>query len=104
MDIDVSMLLVPAGVSLVVALVIQFLVKPWLKVKYKDENHEAYAAMLNTIAIVGGVVLGLLGAVALNWGSLTAGGLVTAGLVGLFGGAAAIGGAESLGNFQKARE
>jgi hypothetical protein len=83
MDIDVSMLLVPAGVSLVVALVVQFLVKPWLKVKYEDETHEKYAAMLNTIALVG---------------------LVTAGLVGLFGGASAIGGAEFLGNSQKARQ
>src|SRR5688572_28129357 len=90
-------LLTVGGVIAVVALLIQFLVKPWLQRRYGlDVNPEpdpavvaTYKAQLNTIAAGLGVFFAVLAQVLLNGTDPV--GLLAAVLIGLAGGWGAIG-------------
>lgn len=101
-------LLTVGGVIAVVALLIQFLVKPWLQRHYGlDVNPEpdpavvaTYKAQLNTVAAGLGVFFALLAQVLLNGTEPV--GLLAAVLVGLAGGWGAIGLHQTLSNVRDA--
>lgn len=87
-ELTVASLLTVAGNGVFVVLVLQLLVKPWFKPAANGRAHSRYPALMNLAA----ALIGMLGAIAAQAVTgLHYEGVLQAALVGLGGGAAAVG-------------
>lgn len=96
-------LLTVGGIALVLGLLAQLVLKPRLRLKYTEDQHDEYSARFNLFVIVGGLVIGLGAYLALSWPP-DGPGVITSLLTGLFGAFTAIGAAEAGENTYKARK
>ena len=102
---DIAILTTTSGVGLVVGLLLQFFVKPYMRTLMDDDRltEAAYRLWMNVSA----GILGILAAIAAQFAlsdALTAEVLLTAVFTGLVGGLAAIGGHQTLDNAARVRK
>lgn len=105
-EFDISLLLTSPGIALIVGMVAQFIIKPWLVEKYPPEQHAQYKARFNSIVIGFGVILGLVAQLALNFpqsGSEIIGIVLAGAVTGFIGGVSAIGTAEWVSNTKESK-